>query len=69
MEPKTSTRVTLEVTEHKMSQSFEITHAERLLKMKNNGGWKLPEDSKYTFDLKNGIRIKSTKKEPESTNQ
>lgn len=39
----------------KGSREFEINHAERLLRMKNNGGWKLPEDSQYKFHFNNGI--------------
>ena len=39
------------------TEAFEITHAERLLRMRNNGGWTLPEDSQYTFE-NDGIRIK-----------
>lgn len=69
MGPVPSKPVTLVVPEHNMEQSFSVEHAERLLRMKNNGGWQLPEKSKYTFDSKNGIRIKSTKKEPEVTGQ
>tara|TARA_R110000851_G_scaffold322550_2_gene488676 strand:+ start:5734 stop:5931 length:198 start_codon:yes stop_codon:yes gene_type:complete len=42
-------------------ESFEINHAERILKMPNNGGWKLPTDSKYIFDT-NGLTVKSNKK-------
>ena len=51
MNAKTTT-VTLVVPEHNMSQDFEFSHAERLLGMRNNGGWQLPKDSKYEF--KNG---------------
>lgn len=36
-------------------EDFEITHAERLLRMPNNGGWHLPEDSEYKFSHDNGI--------------
>lgn len=31
------------------SRSFEFSHAERLLRMRNNGGWHLPEGSKFEF--------------------
>lgn len=37
---------------------LEISHAERLLKMPNNGGWELPKNSIYKLD-KNGIIKKS----------
>ena len=45
----------------KIKESFEINHAERILSMANNGGWKLPTGSKYTFD-KNGLTIKRNKR-------
>ena len=51
MNAKTTT-ITLVVPEHNKSQDFEFSHAERLLGMRNNGGWQLPKDSKYEF--KNG---------------
>lgn len=40
-----------------VTQEFEFTHAERLLRMQNNGGWQLPIDSKFEF-VNNGIRYK-----------
>ena len=69
MESASYKPVTLEVPEHNMTESFSVEHAERILRMKNNGGWQLPEKSKYTFDSKNGIRIRTTKKEPEDTSK
>lgn len=48
---------TLNVTEQ-----FEITHAERLLRMPNNGGWRLPENSDFKFDKDDGIGYKRNKK-------
>jgi hypothetical protein len=30
-------------------RQFEVSHAERLLAMPNNGGWTLPVDSPYTY--------------------
>ena len=56
------TEVELENTAANSRQTVEINHAERLLRMPNNGGWQLPEDSPYYFDLKNGIGYKQTKK-------
>lgn len=44
------------------TEQFEINHAERLLRMPNNGGWYLPEDSAYKFDFKNGIGVRENKK-------
>jgi hypothetical protein len=45
-----------------VTQQFEFAHAERLLKMPNNGGWKLPENSKFEF-VENGLRCRTDKKE------
>ena len=44
------TTVKLVVPQHDMEQEFEASHAERLLGMKNNGGWQLPADSKFVFE-------------------
>ena len=45
----------------------EINHAEKLLRMPNNGGWRLPENSQYTFDFNNGIEFKrNTKKDTDA---
>jgi hypothetical protein len=30
--------------------------------MPNNGGWQLPENSKFEFDKENGLRYKRNKK-------
>ena len=64
------TKVKLVCPPHGLTEELEIKHAERLLRMPNNGGWQLPEDSPYYFDLKNGIGYKQTKKgstKPEET--
>lgn len=42
-------------------QEFEQGHAERILKLKNNGGWELPDNSNFIFDQKNGLRAKPNK--------
>lgn len=44
-----------------VTNKYEIAHAERILRMPNNGGWHLPENSKYTFDEEYGIGLKSDK--------
>lgn len=44
-----------------VTREFEISHAERLLRMPRNGGWKLPENSNYEF-LDNGLRRRGNKK-------
>ena len=42
-------------------QSFEITHAERILNYPNGSGWELIKGSKYIFDKENGIRPRQDK--------
>ena len=44
-----------------MQGDFEFSHAERILKMKNNGGWILPADSPFEF-IGNGLRYRETEK-------
>lgn len=56
------TLVLLECTTLNTKREFEIAHAERLLRMKNNGGWKLPENSQFEFDNDYGIRYRRNKK-------
>jgi len=46
MNAKTTT-VTLVAND--VTRDFEISHAERLLRMPHNGGWHLPENSKFEF--------------------
>ena len=52
-------RVVLQVGDKR--QEFEINHAERILRMPNNGGWHLPEDSNYQMDEVNGLTSKRHK--------
>lgn len=52
------TYVELWVPRLNIYRKFEIRHAERILRMKNNGGWTLPENSNFKFDLSNGIGVK-----------
>lgn len=33
---------------------YELSHAERILRMANNGGWELADKDKFTFDRTNG---------------
>ena len=58
MNAKTTT-VTLEA--NGVTQEFEFSHAERLLDMPHNGGWKLPENSKYVF-VNHGLQCKRDSK-------
>lgn len=62
MQQGKQTIVTLENETLKTTRDFEVSHAERLLKMPNNGGWQLPENSKFEFDKENGLRYKRNKK-------
>lgn len=55
-----TTKVALQCDALGVTQDFEITHAERLLKMQNNGGWVLPKNSDYIFE--NGTINKRNKK-------
>lgn len=45
-----------------VTREFEFSHAERLLRMPNNGGWHLPKDSKFEF-VENGLQRRRNKKE------
>lgn len=56
------TTVLLECPQLNTVREFEVTHAERLLRMPNNGGWRLPEESEFEF-YKNGIKYRRHKKE------
>lgn len=56
-----TTKVTL--VANGVAQDFEFSHAERLLRMPRNGGWHLPDESKYEFDVTYGLRCKQDKKE------
>lgn len=44
-----------------VTREFEFSHAERLLRMPNNGGWHLPETSKFEF-VNNGLQRRQDKK-------
>lgn len=56
------TKVVLECPTLNTTEEFEINHAERLLRMPNNGGWQLPEKTPFEFSKENGIRYKRNKK-------
>lgn len=43
------------------SRGFAPDHAERLLSLRNNGGWELPKDSPYTYTEENGLAVKRNK--------
>ena len=44
-----------------VTREFEFSHAERLLKMPHNGGWTLPEKSKFEFSEEYGLRCRRDK--------
>lgn len=59
------TMVALKADSLGVTREFEITHAERLLTMQNNGGWYLATDE---YELKDGNIVRRTtetdKREP-----
>ena len=55
------TKVLLEVPAYGMRQDFDFSHAERLLKMPNNGGWALPEGSPFEM-TKDGLKYRANTK-------
>lgn len=61
MRKKKEPTVALVVPKHNMEREFGVEHAERLLDMGSelNGGWELPENSKYYYDEENGLRLKT----------
>ena len=40
----------IQLTTGKISRSFGIEHAERLLNLKDNGGWRIADSSKFKFE-------------------
>lgn len=65
MDKRKPTMITLVVPERGMKREFDIDHAERLLRMENNGGWQLPEDSNFNFDFANGLKQKTNSRHSE----
>lgn len=47
---KKPTTVVLYCASNGSLHKLEFAHAERLLRMQNNGGWTLPEDSPFEFE-------------------
>lgn len=43
------TRVPLSNPRLNITEEFDICHAERLLRMRNNGGWQIAEGSEYKY--------------------
>ena len=50
------TLVRLECPSLGICRDFTVAHAERLLRLRDGGGWRLPEVSNFTFDKENGIK-------------
>lgn len=57
-----ATTVALVRKDNGTTHEFEISHAERILRMPHNGGWELPENSQFNFDFENGFTNKRNKK-------
>lgn len=52
---------TVELQAGDNKQEFEINHAERILRMPNNGGWQLAKGSAYQFTKADGITSRKNK--------
>lgn len=68
MEAKKTT-VRLVCPTHNLTDDFTIEHANRLLRMQNNGGWQLPKDSDFKFTNDNGIEYRRNKKAGKGTEE
>ena len=53
------TMIELEIPQGR--ESFPVEQADALLRMKFNGGWKLPEDSEWTWSAEKGFEKKAPK--------
>ncbi len=53
------TKIELEIPQGR--ESFPVEQADALLRMKFNGGWKLPEDSEWTWTPEKGFEKKAPK--------
>ena len=54
------TKIELEIPQGKTA--FPVEQADALLRMKFNGGWKLPEDSEWTWTPEKGFEKKAAGK-------
>ena len=64
-----TTTVTLRCDSLNIEKEFGITHADKLLRMQNNGGWYLPANSSFKFDKENGFINRSNKKRDNGTSE
>ena len=53
------TKIELEIPQGR--QAFSIEEADTLLRMPINGGWKLPEDSEWSWTAEKGFEKKAGK--------
>ena len=53
------TKIELEIPQGRVA--FPVEQADALLRMKFNGGWKLPEDSEWTWTPEKGFEKKAPK--------
>ena len=51
----------IELTVNDRRESFGVEHAHQLLLMRNNGGWRLPEDSEWGWTAEKGFEKKGKK--------
>ena len=58
------TKIELEIPQGR--KAFSVEQADALLRMKFNGGWKLPEDSEWAWSAENGFEKKSKRKAAEN---
>lgn len=54
------TKIELEIPQGR--QQFPVEQADALLRMKFNGGWKLPEDSEWSWTPEKGFEKKAAGK-------
>ena len=52
------TMIELEIPQGRVA--FPVEQADGLLRMKFNGGWKLPEDSEWTWSAEKGFEKRKT---------
>lgn len=62
-----TSKIILEVAPTGVRESFDVGHAERLLRLPLNGGWQLPEGSPYEFDKTYGIKLRGNKRDNKSS--
>lgn len=58
------TKIELEIPQGRVA--FPVEQADALLRMKFNGGWKLPEDSEWTWSAERGFEKKGKRKAAEN---